>query len=239
MKLSSSLDSLHAKAKSNIWLKYFAVFLRIALAAGFFPSGLVKVLGERFTSLSNNHPMGHYLEALFHTGYYYTFIGVLQMTAAVLLLIPRTALLGALLYFPIILNICILSLSVRFDGSLITSPLMVLGNLYLLCWDYDRLKFILPYQRHQFIRSRQIVDRKFPKVFFAVIMITIIALIFTLRNVYSIMPRNTINDCRAQCKTSKNEDVCKVFCDCIHSKGEPLDKALEQYNKAVNSLNHK
>jgi hypothetical protein len=36
------------------------------------------------------------------TGFYYTFIGVSQLTAALLLLIPRTTLLGAIIYFPII-----------------------------------------------------------------------------------------------------------------------------------------
>ncbi len=67
---------------------------------------MVKILGERFASgLSANHPMGHYLEALHLTGYYYTFIGIVQVTAALMLLIPRTATLGAFLYFPIILNI--------------------------------------------------------------------------------------------------------------------------------------
>ncbi len=90
--------------------------------------------------------MGHYLEALHYTGFYYTFIGILQVTAAILLLIPRTALLGAVLYFPIILNIFILTIAVRFEGSLLTSPLMVLSNLYLLCWDYHKLKFIFPFR---------------------------------------------------------------------------------------------
>lgn len=100
MSISSSLDQLHSKVKQNRWMRYFAIFNRIALAAGFLPAGWVKIMGERFTDLHNDQPMGHYLEALHHTGYYYTFIGVLQVAAAVLLLIPRTALLGALLYFP-------------------------------------------------------------------------------------------------------------------------------------------
>jgi hypothetical protein len=90
--------------------------------------------------------MGHYLEALHRTGFYYPFIGVVQIAAACMLLIPRTATLGAVIYFPIILNICILSLAVRFEGSFVTSPLMVLANLYLLCWNYDKLKFILPFR---------------------------------------------------------------------------------------------
>src|SRR5215207_3889092 len=69
--------------------------------------------------------MGHYLEALHHTGFYYTFIGVVQILAAILLLVPRTVILGALLYFPLILNICVLSYAVRFEGSILTSPLML------------------------------------------------------------------------------------------------------------------
>lgn len=147
MTLSARLDQLHFRVRQNRWLRYFAVFNRIGLALGFLPSGYVKIAGERFTDLSVKHPMGHYLEALHRTGFYYTFIGVLQVLAAILLLIPRTATIGALLYFPIILNICILSFAVRFEGSFLSSPLMVLANLYLLCWDYHKLKYIFPWQK--------------------------------------------------------------------------------------------
>lgn len=148
MSISSTLDRLHLQAKQNLWLWIFSIFCRLALAAGFIPSGIVKIMDERFASgLSVNHPMGHYLEALHHTGYYYTFIGIVQVTAAILLLIPRTVTLGAFLYFPIILNICILTYAMRFDGSLFTAPLMVLANLYLLGWNYEKWKYILPFNR--------------------------------------------------------------------------------------------
>jgi uncharacterized membrane protein YphA (DoxX/SURF4 family) len=147
MHISSALDRIHLQAKQNKWLRYFAVFNRVALSLGFLPSGFVKITGEHFTSLSACHPMGHYLDAFYRTGFYYTFVGVMQVTAACLLLIPRTATLGAVIYFPIILNIWILSLAVRFEGSMLTSPLMVLANLYLFCWDYDKLKFILPFKK--------------------------------------------------------------------------------------------
>ncbi len=148
MSISSALDRLHLQAKENRWLWLFSIFCRLALAAGFFPAGMVKIMGERFASgLSVNHPMGHYLEALSHTGYYYTFIGVVQVAAAIMLLIPRTVTLGAFLYFPIILNICILTYATRFDGSLFTAPLMTLANLYLLGWNYEKWKYILPFNR--------------------------------------------------------------------------------------------
>jgi uncharacterized membrane protein YphA (DoxX/SURF4 family) len=153
MSLSFTLDRLHFQARQNRWLRDFAVFNRIVLAMGFLPSGYVKIVGERFTDLSVCHPMGHYLEAFHRTGFYYTFVGVVQVAAACLLLIPRTATLGAVVYFPIILNICILTFAVRFVGSWVTAPLMVLANLYLLCWDYDKLKFILPFNKHPAVVS--------------------------------------------------------------------------------------
>ncbi|MCW3073909.1 MAG: hypothetical protein JWP69_978 [Flaviaesturariibacter sp.] len=151
MSISIALDRIHLRARQNKWLRRFSIFLRIALAWGFFTAGMVKIVGERFASgLSPKHPMGHYLTALHRTGFYYTFIGVAQVVAAILLLIPRTRLLGALIYFPIILNIWILSLAVRFEGSWLTSPLMVLANLFLLCWDYDKLKYIFPWEYKKF-----------------------------------------------------------------------------------------
>ncbi len=141
------MDRIHASAKSKKALRRFAVFNRIALSLGFIPSGFVKIVGERFTDLSVNHPMGNYLEALHRTGFYYTFIGVLQVLAALLLLIPRTALLGAMIYFPLILNIAVLTWATRFVGSWLTAPLMLLANFYLLCWDYDKLKRIFPWEK--------------------------------------------------------------------------------------------
>src|SRR3954454_17688176 len=129
MKLLASFEHFYDECKRNKWLRYFAVFCRVALALGFIPSGIVKVMGERFTGLPSNHPLGHYVDALHLTGFYYKFIGVGQLTAALLLLIPRTALTGAILYFPIILNICVLTYATRFEGTRIAT-LMLLANLY-------------------------------------------------------------------------------------------------------------
>ena len=156
MSISSTLDRLHSRTKKNRWLRLFSIFCRFALAAGFFPAGIVKLMDERFASgLHANHPMGHYLEALHLTGFYYTFIGIAQVLAAIMLLIPRTATLGAFLYFPVILNITILTYATRFDGSLFTSPLMTLANLYVLAWNYEKWKYILPFND---ITERKISD---------------------------------------------------------------------------------
>ena len=238
MSVSSRLDQLHAAAKRNRWLRYFAICCRLGLAVGFLPSGLVKIVGERFTALSNNHPMGHYLEALHQTGYYYTFIGILQVTAAILLLIPRTAILGALLYFPIILNIFILSWALRFDGSFLSSPLMVLANLFLLCWDYDKLKLIFPFNRH-LLPKWKITSNKFPIRFFGGVVATIAIIIVIIIFAYDIKPRNSSKECLGQCEDSKHPKACYDFCDCIHKQGNSLDSCLTNYRKDLKTIRQK
>jgi uncharacterized membrane protein YphA (DoxX/SURF4 family) len=233
MSISTALDHLYSEAKGNKWFHYFATFCRITLALGFIPSGFVKVNGERFASgLSVNHPLGHYLEALYHTEYYYTFIGISQLAIAVLLLIPRTALLGALMYFPIILNICVLDYAIRFEGTRIVT-LMVLANLYLFCWNYDRLKYILPFKPVKDDSARQKpLSNKFPFLFFACVLGMIATVIVVNQFLYDIRPGNSVLECTNGCPGNSNPKACEEFCDCIHNQGKPLNKCLIEYNKA-------
>ena len=76
----------------------------------------------------------------------YRFIGVAQWAAGGLLLIPRTATLGALLYLPIIANIFAITVAIgpAFGGTRVVTGAMLVANLYLLCWDWDRLKSLIP-----------------------------------------------------------------------------------------------
>jgi hypothetical protein len=137
------LDRLHARVRANPLLQRFTVCTRILLAIGFIPPSLVKIQGERFTSIDLDHPIGFFFEAMYRTGAYWSFIGWAQLIGAILLLIPRTATLGALVFFPIILNIFIITVSLRFTGTWVITGLMLLACTYLLCWDYDRFKPLL------------------------------------------------------------------------------------------------
>jgi uncharacterized membrane protein YphA (DoxX/SURF4 family) len=234
MDTSKRLDKHYLEAKGNKWFRYFTVFCRISLALGFIISGIVKIKGERFTALSANHPLGHYFDALHQTGYYYTFIGLGQVLAALLLLIPRTALLGAIIYFPIILNICVLAYSVRFEGTRITT-LMLLANLYLLCWDYKRLKPILPFgpsHTDSFTPKNQKLSHKFPFLFFGGVVAAVGSVILINHFLYEMRPGNSLLECKNGCINSKYSDACEKFCDCIHTQGKPLDTCLEVYKQA-------
>ena len=277
MSISSTLDRLHSGAKQNSWLWLFSIFCRLSLALGFIPAAIVKLMDERFASgLHAKHPMGHYLEALHLTGYYYTFIGIVQLAAAVFLLIPRTVTLGAFLYFPVILNITVLTYATRFDGSLFTAPLMTLANLYLLGWNYEKWKYILPFNRLEnenlssdqinlesnikaqegagerrvlprfgirtlYTRFRnflkQLLNDKFPVLFFAGVFAAVVICVVGIPSLYSIKPRNTLPQCLRQFKNSSKTKAGEKFCDCIHNNGEPLNKCMIEFFNAPDDFN--
>jgi hypothetical protein len=117
---------------------------RALLALAFVPSGLTKVLGHRFTTLSAETPIGSFFESFFQADGYYRFVGISQILAAALLLHPATATLGALLYLPIVVNVFAITLALDFGLTAAITGAMLLANLYLLCWDYDRWRGVLP-----------------------------------------------------------------------------------------------
>jgi len=149
MTLEKTLDGVHASVTANKWLQIFTAFVRVLLAIAFIPPSIKKILGQPFTVLPDSNPVGHYFNALYQTGFYYEFLGWGQLVAAVLLLLPRTAHLGALVFLPIIANIAVLTSSVGFAGTNYITALMLVAATYLVAWDYDRLKLILFSKRQE------------------------------------------------------------------------------------------
>jgi uncharacterized membrane protein YphA (DoxX/SURF4 family) len=230
----SRFEEIYDEAKSDKWLQRFAVFCRITLAVSFIPTGIVKIMGQRFAEgLPSNNPLGHYFDALHLTGYYYTFLGVTQIVTAILLLIPRTSLLGALMYFPIITNICVLTYATRFDGTRLIT-MMVLACWFLLIWDYRRLKHILPFKQPE--TDPPIVTKplgiRLRLIFFGSCLAVLAIIIFGTFYLYEIVPGNSEEECRNQCASSKNPAACQVFCDSIYEQGQPLDSCLATFDKA-------
>ena len=143
MRLEHILDGLHVSMTRRWYLQLFTAFTRILLGGAFIPPSIVKILHRPFTVLPDSHPVGHYFNALYNTGFYYEFLGWGQLVAALLLLFPRTAHIGALLFLPIIANIAVLTTSVGFVGTWLITILMSLAATWLVAWEYDRLKPIL------------------------------------------------------------------------------------------------
>jgi hypothetical protein len=133
------LAGMHAWARGQPWLGRFTLMNRLLLAMAFLPTGLVKATGQRFTSLPVENPVGFFFEAMYQTGPYWNFIGLMQMTAAVLLVVPATATLGAVLFVPIGLSIFLITWGVGFQGTVFVTAGMLLSVTYLICWDGDRV----------------------------------------------------------------------------------------------------
>lgn len=137
------LDALHLRVRASGLLRAFTWAVRILLAIGFSLPGMWKVLGIPFTKLPDSNSAGFFFHGLEQAGLLYQFIGTAQVLAAILLLIPRTAALGALIYLPIITGIEVLTTTVPFPGTWVVTSLMLLGVIYLLCWDWNRVKYVV------------------------------------------------------------------------------------------------
>ncbi|WP_379964554.1 DoxX family protein [Epilithonimonas sp. UC225_85] len=134
---------MYSKLRNNRTLNLLIIGIRFLVGFAFIPSGLKKLLGERFTSIGTDNPIGYFFEAMYRTGFYYEFLGFCQLLAAFLLFTQRFATSGALMFFGIILNICVLTISMHFTGTWIITSLMLFASLVLLAWDWNKLKPIV------------------------------------------------------------------------------------------------
>ncbi len=134
------LDEFFLRVRSKDLLLRFTLFTRILLAAAFIPTGMVKLLGRRFTTIPDTTPIGAFFESMYHTGLFWNFIGAVQVGAGVLLLSPRHAHLGALLFLPVIASINVINIALGFGLTTVITAFMLLAALYLCCWDYHRFR---------------------------------------------------------------------------------------------------
>ena len=129
----------HAWARSRPWLGRFTLANRLLLAMAFIPTGLVKATGQRFTLLPVENPVGFFFEAMYQTGPYWYFIGIMQVVAGLFLLVPGTATVGALLFVPIVVSIVLITWGIGFGNTVWITVGMLASVTYLLCWDGDRI----------------------------------------------------------------------------------------------------
>jgi hypothetical protein len=108
---------------------------------------------------------------------------------------------------------------------------MLLANIYLLCWDYERLKYILPFKRSDLgIPKQKVLSNKFPFKFFGGVIVTAAAVVVINIFIFEIRPGNSEIECRNGIN-SKHPKASSAFCDCIYDKGKPLDSCLKEFNE--------
>lgn len=136
-----------SESKKNIPLQIFTITLRYLIGSAFVFSSIVKIKSERFTTESGaSAPINdawHFFETLFASGLYWNFLGWMQILAGFLLMTQRLSTIGALLFLPIISNIFFITISYDFAGTPIITFLMLMANIYLIFWDWNKLKVLL------------------------------------------------------------------------------------------------
>jgi hypothetical protein len=139
------------RLKSIFLAQIFIIYTRYLIGGAFVFSSIIKIKGKRFTTYSQEDaPLGsamHFFEVLYQTGGYWQFIGWAQLLAGFLLMTQRYAKLGALVNFPILLNVFVITISMDFGGTPLITGLMLAANLMLLIWHWGELKSLinLPY----------------------------------------------------------------------------------------------
>ncbi|OUJ74828.1 hypothetical protein [Hymenobacter crusticola] len=133
--------------KQHIGLQLAVIYTRYLLGGTFVFASVVKIKGQRFTMVpgagSPFHSPQHFFETMYQSGLYWQFLGVAQLVAGLLLMTQRYALLGALLFLPVIANIYVITISYAFGYTHVITGAMLLATLGLLVWDWNRLRVVV------------------------------------------------------------------------------------------------
>lgn len=147
MRLLATLETLLDRARATRWTNLFVVNLRIFLGFAFVPAGLKKLLYQPFTDPAKTGDFHEFLHAFYATGYFYQFVGIMQLTAAVLLMSQRFATAGALLALPTFTAVTVFCWSTRAYFTAVMATLMLLGIIGLLIWDVRKWRLLFASDR--------------------------------------------------------------------------------------------
>ena len=132
------------KIKEIKWLQIFIIYIRYLIGGAFVFASLIKIKGQRFTTFSGEdapiHSAFHFFETMYQSGLYWQFLGFGQLVAGFFLMTQRYSKLGATLFYPIILNVFVITLSYEFGGTPFITGLMLLANTLLIFWEWNSLR---------------------------------------------------------------------------------------------------
>lgn len=139
------------KSKQRPLLQIFTVYLRYLIGGGFVIAafGMGKFSGQQLaisnagTPIETLEPLQQFFRVMATSGLYWQFIGLTQVVGGGLLMTQRFAKLGAIIFFGLILNIFVITVSYSFRGTPVITGLMLLATTYLLFWDLSSFQFLV------------------------------------------------------------------------------------------------
>jgi len=119
-----------------------AVFgTRLFLGLTFFTTGMAKLTYGNFPGYIGPIWLEQTL-APYGLGMWVRFLAWSQVTVGLLLLSQRFATIGAIMLFPLIANILMVTISLGWQGTPFVNGFLLLLNVFLLAADYQKLKFL-------------------------------------------------------------------------------------------------
>jgi hypothetical protein len=157
------------KVKQYTFLQVFTVYLRYLIGAAFIIAafGMGKVNGSSNLMQSMDKPLEQlmpiqqFFRVMADSGLYWHFIGWSQIIAGALLMTQKQARLGAVIFFGLILNIFIITVSYGFSGTPFITGLMLLASIYLLVWDLPAFMPIIMNRFHYQHEPLRLADHRF------------------------------------------------------------------------------
>ena len=131
------------KYKSQRLVIYLYQLVKIGMGLTFIISGTRKLPGVHFTILPLDNPVGAFFHAMYDSGIFWHSIGYFQIIVGLLIFFRKTTVLAALLMMPVTWNIFMVSISLHMAGTPVITSAMVLGNVFLLLFNYQNYRLIL------------------------------------------------------------------------------------------------
>jgi uncharacterized membrane protein YphA (DoxX/SURF4 family) len=122
-------------------LKFAVVGTRLFLGLIFFTSGMGKLTNGNFPGIIGPVHLEEWL-APYGLGLWVKFVAWSQVGIGLLLLSQRFATLGAIMLLPMIANILIVTVSLKWQGTPYVNGFLLALNLFLLAADYHKIKFL-------------------------------------------------------------------------------------------------
>jgi uncharacterized membrane protein YphA (DoxX/SURF4 family) len=145
--IEKHMQKMISSFKQVLLFQLFTIGLRYLLGASFVYASVFKIAGIRFTPESGKdapiNSLPHFFETMYQAGFYWRFIGWGQLIAGILLMSQIFSTIGAIAFFSILISIWVITFSFTSSAVLLITTLMLLGNIYLLLWDWNRIKYML------------------------------------------------------------------------------------------------
>ncbi len=172
------------RLKQQTFLQIFTIYLRYLIGGAFIIAaigmgklnGTSNLINSMSAPIQDLQPIQQFFRVMAESGLYWQFIGWTQIIAGALLMTQRFAKVGALMFFGMILNIFIITLSYEFRGTPVVTGLMLLATCYLLVWDLNSLRALVVDEVAITHTPLKVMDNSFWKV----IGLLMIVSIFTL-----------------------------------------------------------